>query len=270
MINTDLNSTSSYQTVNKTTTGTDTANSENSSFYNLLSSNTTTSNTEQNTLNIDTSKKPNMKELMDFTGISAKEASSILYGVIGSNEDTRDWNKILTSSDVLKAAKEETAKMYNSNSDYSLVSNSEETASTEETFSISDSEIEDSNSVTTLVDIQEGNLRFKQTSQFDEETQSDVVTNSLYLASSNGNLLRNAGNTPAQIVENLDAFGFDIEPLSTLAQNEQVPSDIKNLINETISYYNTLLNNIASNLTSTQSYSTLDLFSNNLNVVDNS
>lgn len=50
---------------------------------------------------------------MDFTNMSFEDASSILYGVVGSNEDTRDWNKILTSSDVLKTAKEETAKMYN-------------------------------------------------------------------------------------------------------------------------------------------------------------
>src|SRR5574344_2264603 len=58
-------------------------------------------------------KKPNIKELMDISGINFDDASSILYGVVGSNEDTRDWNKILTSSDVLKTAKEETAKMYN-------------------------------------------------------------------------------------------------------------------------------------------------------------
>ena len=79
---------------------------ESNSFENYLAAETLPS--------IDTTKKPSIKELMDFTNMSFEDASSILYGVVGSNEDTRDWNKILTSSDVLKTAKEETAKMYNS------------------------------------------------------------------------------------------------------------------------------------------------------------
>ena len=236
-----------------------------------ISSNQTTSEnftdylTNETSLKIDTSKKPNIKELMDFTNMSFKEASSILYGVIGSNEDTRDWNKILTSSDVLKTAKEETAKMYNSDSQFSLVNNSEETTSTD-----TQTNQEEINPVTTLVDVQEGNIKFIQSSKYDEQTQSDVVTNSLYLASSNGNLLRNAGNTPAQILENLDAFGFSVEPLKTLANNSSIPTDTKNLLNETIAYINNMYSNANSTLTSTQSYSTLDFLTNNLNKVDNS
>ena len=234
-----------------------------------ISSNQTTSEnftdylTNETSLKIDTSKKPNIKELMDFTNMSFKEASSILYGVIGSNEDTRDWNKILTSSDVLRTAKEETAKMYNSDSQFSLVNNSEETTSTD-----TQTNQEEINPVTTLLDVQEGNLKFIQTSSFDEESQSDVVTNSLYLASSNGNLLRNVGNTPQQILENLDAFGFSVEPLKTLVKNDSIPNDVKTLMNNTISYYESLIAN--STVTSNQSYSTLDLLTNNLNKVDNS
>ncbi len=78
---------------------------ETNSFENYLAAETLPS--------IDTTKKPSIKELMDFTNMSFEDASSILYGVVGSNEDTRDWNKILTSSDVLKTAKEETNLMYN-------------------------------------------------------------------------------------------------------------------------------------------------------------
>lgn len=252
MINT-INSTTT-QTQNNKSTNTNTSTSATDSFENYLLMSNNDTIEQETSLNIDTSKKPNIKELMDFTGMSFKEASSILYGVIGSNEDTRDWSKILTSNDVLKTAKEETVKMYNTDSEFSLVSN-EETNSTQSQMETSP--------ITTTLDIQEGNIKFKQTSQYDEETQTDVVTNSLYLASSNGNLLRNAGQTPSQIVENIDAFGFDINSLKTLSQNDSIPSEIKTLLNDTITYYNSLFNK-------STSYSTLDLLSNSLNYVDNS
>lgn len=40
------------------------------------------------------------------------EASDIMYGVIGSNEDSRDWGKIMSAPDILSAARDETQKMY--------------------------------------------------------------------------------------------------------------------------------------------------------------
>lgn len=36
----------------------------------------------------------------------------IMFGVIGNNKDTRDWQKIMSSPDVLEAARSETNKMY--------------------------------------------------------------------------------------------------------------------------------------------------------------
>jgi len=48
--------------------------------------------------------KPNMREFMDATGASSKEASEILYGTIGSNQDTRDWGAIMASGDPVEAA----------------------------------------------------------------------------------------------------------------------------------------------------------------------
>ena len=73
-------------------------------------------------------RKPNMRELMEamsgktvntlyaedheiWKKISSK-ASEILYGVVGSNEDTRDWSKIMESENILKAAQEHTGRMY--------------------------------------------------------------------------------------------------------------------------------------------------------------
>lgn len=209
---------------------------ETNSFENYLAAETLPS--------IDTTKKPSIKELMDFANMSFEDASSILYGVVGSNEDTRDWNKILTSSDVLKTAKEETAKMYNGY-----------TAPLEEVVD----ETEE-NPVKKTIDVQEGNIKFLQTSQTNEELGVDVVSDSLYLAASNGLLLRSAGNTPKQILDSLDAFGFSVEPLKNLAQNEKIPENIRTLLNETISY----------SQSNTQSYSTLELLKNSLNLVDNS
>lgn len=209
---------------------------ETNSFENYLAAETLPS--------IDTTKKPSIKELMDFTNMSFEDASSILYGVVGSNEDSRDWNKILTSSDVLKTAKEETAKMYNGY-----------TAPLEEVVD----ETEE-NPVKKTIDVQEGNIKFLQTSQTNEELGVDVVSDSLYLAASNGLLLRSAGNTPKEILDSLNAFGFSVEPLKNLAQNEKIPENIRTLLNETISY----------SQSNTQSYSTLELLKNSLNLVDNS
>lgn len=56
--------------------------------------------------------KPNMKEFMDATGVDAATASDILYGVVGSNRDTRNWNAIFASQDPVTAARQATAAMY--------------------------------------------------------------------------------------------------------------------------------------------------------------
>ena len=57
------------------------------------------------------------------------------------------------------------------------------------------------------IDVQEGNIKFLQTSQTNEELGEEILSDSLYLAASNGLLLRSAGNTPKQILDSLDAFG---------------------------------------------------------------
>ena len=72
-------------------------------------------------------RKPNLKELMSIidaqveSGIEEKKylnsssniiAADILYGVVGSDEDTRDWEKIMESENVLAAAHQETANLH--------------------------------------------------------------------------------------------------------------------------------------------------------------
>lgn len=73
-------------------------------------------------------RKPNMRELMehlagksveeiykdpniDLSALS-KQASDILYGVVGTVEDTRDWGQIMDSNDVVGAALLETALLH--------------------------------------------------------------------------------------------------------------------------------------------------------------
>jgi len=73
-------------------------------------------------------RKPNMRELME--AISSKtieelysvggeycqritrQASEMLYGVVGANKDTRDWNAIMASENILEAAQQQTRSMY--------------------------------------------------------------------------------------------------------------------------------------------------------------
>ena len=85
-------------------------------------------------------RKPNMRELME--AISGKDletlyaeneeslqeistqASDLLYGVIGSNTDTRDWLSIMKSENILGAVREQTGIMYRPKID--IVSNFDE------------------------------------------------------------------------------------------------------------------------------------------------
>lgn len=73
-------------------------------------------------------RKPNMRELMEaLSGRSvealyadpgsnwqhiSRQASEMLYGVVGSNEDTRNWQQIMAAPDILKAARHATGIMY--------------------------------------------------------------------------------------------------------------------------------------------------------------
>ena len=73
-------------------------------------------------------RKPKMRELMEaISGKSIedlyceggencqrviRQASEMLYGVVGSNKDTRDWQSIMISENILKEAQKETGNMY--------------------------------------------------------------------------------------------------------------------------------------------------------------
>ena len=73
-------------------------------------------------------RKPNMRELMEaISGENleelyqkpksewenvSKKASELLYGVLGNKEDTRNWEKVMSSNDILKAVQNETESLH--------------------------------------------------------------------------------------------------------------------------------------------------------------
>jgi hypothetical protein len=73
-------------------------------------------------------RKPNMREMMEaLSGKSVEElysekmsnwrdhselASDLLYGVVGDKNDTRDWNAIMASTDIVSEARAETNRMH--------------------------------------------------------------------------------------------------------------------------------------------------------------
>ena len=100
-------------------------------------------------------RKPNMRELMealsetDIDELFSKDrgawkqinhrASEILYGVIGADPDTRDWNDIMNSENILKSAREQTGAMYEPTVDI-LSTFDEKNNLTEQTAVIKDKE----------------------------------------------------------------------------------------------------------------------------------
>ena len=61
---------------------------------------------------------PSFPEFMDATGLDFNDASEFLYGVIGSNADFRDWNKIMSSDNPLDATRAATRQLMNSDKEY--------------------------------------------------------------------------------------------------------------------------------------------------------
>ena len=61
---------------------------------------------------------PYSSTFMKATGADFSTASSLLYGVVGSNTDYRDWNAIMASGDPVQAARQATGALYNSDLPY--------------------------------------------------------------------------------------------------------------------------------------------------------
>jgi|GEM_PF-3262196 len=62
--------------------------------------------------------RPSLAEFMTRTGAGVQESVQALYGSTGSNQDYRDWTKIMASSDPLLAARQASNALYNSDIAY--------------------------------------------------------------------------------------------------------------------------------------------------------
>jgi hypothetical protein len=137
--------------------------------------------------------RPNVKEFMDRAGAQFLDASELIYGVVGSNTDVRDWTAIMASDDPITAARQATGQMYGRTditprTDASYMGKSDTVA-------------------------KEGNFAVRLL----KDKENQVVDQGLKLIDAQGLLLRDAGNTPETIARNAWLFGFDTQPLAKLA-----------------------------------------------------
>lgn len=138
--------------------------------------------------------RPNIKEFMDRTGAAFLDASELLYGVVGSNTDVRDWTAIMASADPVTAARQATGQMYG---------RTDITPRTDATYmGISDTVAKEGNFAVRLL----------------KDEDQKVVDQGLKLIDAQGLLLRDAGSSPESIARNAWLFGFDTQPLAKLAQ----------------------------------------------------
>jgi hypothetical protein len=157
--------------------------------------------------NLDTPRadRPNMREFMDATGASSQDASELLYGVIGSNGDYRDWGAIMASDNPIDAARAATGQLYNSSLTYELVNDA-----SYGTITFADELAAKSLTVETTLGKQ-GNFAI----------HAAEDTSSLMAVSSSGLLLRGAGSSQEQIERTAWLFGFSTEGLGTLASKAE-------------------------------------------------
>lgn len=153
--------------------------------------------------NLDTSRaaRPNMREFMDATGASNQDASALLYGVIGSNGDYRDWGAIMASDSPIDAARAATGQLYNSSLTYEMVNDASYGTPT----------FADELAAKSLTD----ETTLGQQGNFALHAAED--TSSLMAVSSSGLLLRGAGSSQEQIERTAWLFGFSTEGLGSLS-----------------------------------------------------
>lgn len=139
--------------------------------------------------------RPNIKQFMDKTGASFEDASELIYGVVGSNTDKRNWQAIMSSNDPVTMARQATAALYNSGDDYADAKNANR-LTPESTIAKS------------------GNFALEQV----KDDKGEIIDRGLRLVDSQGLLLRSAGQSSEQIQRNAWLFGFDTAPLKNLVE----------------------------------------------------
>lgn len=146
--------------------------------------------------------KPSPGYLAELTGIDYNSAVDMVYGVVGSNKDMRDWQAIMTSDDPLNTLRAETAKMYNSGANYADPMNNHK-LNPSDTIAV------------------KGNYALEQS----KNSQGDVIYQGLTLVDSQGMILRSAGSSAEQIRHNNWLFGFNQQDIADLLPAAQQLSD---------------------------------------------
>ncbi|MDP3301984.1 MAG: hypothetical protein Q8S36_08480 [Sulfuricurvum sp.] len=160
----------------------------------------------------DASRKPSMLEFMNATQVDAQTASDVLYGVIGSNQDLRDWEAIMSSYDPLKSARISTGAMYNSDLDYAAASIEAETLILEDEISDTDTQVPIVESSTIA---ESGNFAYIETSTFVDDVEDAIVTSSFALIDGQGRVLTTVSD-PSSLAKQATNFGFDLSELVEL------------------------------------------------------
>ncbi len=137
--------------------------------------------------------RPDIKGFMDRTGADFLDASELIYGVVGSNTDVRDWSAIMSSSDPVSAARQATGQMYG---------RTDIPKRTDATYATDNDTV-----------AKDGNFVVRQL----KDDFGEVLDQGLKLTDAQGLLLRDAGSTPQTIARNAWLFGFDTQPLAKLA-----------------------------------------------------
>jgi hypothetical protein len=138
--------------------------------------------------------RPNVKEFMDRSGAPFVDASELIYGVVGSNTDVRDWSAIMASDDPMSAARQATGQMYG---------RTDTTPRTDAVYmGASDTVAKEGNFAVRLL----------------KDENNKALDQGLKLIDAQGLFLRDAGSNPEAIARNAWLFGFDTQPLAKLAQ----------------------------------------------------
>ena len=138
--------------------------------------------------------KPTLAEFMSASGLNSADASDMLYGIIGSNADLRNWSKIMSNGNVLEDTRTATRQLFESDFAYHMANSWES-----KTANFADAKLEHNVSSFNVV---------QQNSRFSDLNINDSIHT--YITDKNGLILRGAGSTAEQIKHTAWLYGIDL------------------------------------------------------------
>lgn len=158
-----------------------------------------------------------ISNFMERTDLSFQDSVEIIYGVIGSNTDLRDWRAIMASDNPVDAARAATRQLYNSDLDYQLGQRPEKGTDAFAEILAERSMVPDE----TIA--RAGNFAVVVEPEEDQEPEDAVPFVSA--VTSTGLKLREAGGTKEQIERTAWLFGFDLSQVASMAAQTRVRSE---------------------------------------------